>query len=167
MVAVGGCGKLLSTEPLTADCLHRQDAASIPSSSAFPFASRKTIWLPQLLPPGTILLPKKREDQRNDPPDVAASPPPAQQGSPKAVASGPDPDTGCGPCPVLGQCTVHEDGSHLKGTREHFGPTDVPEAKQVQNLCLWLAAPATADSSHQAPERQEAKERLGVETPLC
>lgn len=54
-----------------------------------PFASRQTIWLPQLLPPATFLLTGKGEDH---PPDVAASPPPAQQGSPKAVASGPDPD---------------------------------------------------------------------------
>lgn len=132
----GGCGKLfslqlLSTQPLITDCLCRQCAASIPSSSAFPFASRKTIWLPQLLPPRTFLLPIKRED-----PDVAASLPPAQQGFPKAVISRPDPDTGCDrTASCLRQCTAHEDSTHLKGTREHFGPTGVSEAKQMQNLC--------------------------------
>lgn len=112
----------------------------------------------------------KGEDQQRSPPGVAASPPPAQHGSPRVVASGPDPERAAAPAAChLWQCAPHEDDRHLKAQESSLEQhlTGSSGAKQMmQHLCTSpLAAPATAAGSHQALERQGVREGLGAETP--
>lgn len=113
----------------------------------------------------------KGEDQQRCPPGVAASPPPAQHGSPgwrpqdltqRELQLQLPPAWG-------NEHSPQEDDSHLKCTGKPFGATvDRGLWSQTDNaapLYLSLTAPAAAAGSHQAPERQGAKEALGAKPP--
>lgn len=109
---------------------------SLGMQTSMPFASRETIWLPTApnLRDLSVALKQRSEKitlQMWLPQHLQHSralPRGWPQGLTQTLARDPS-------APCLGQCTACEDGGHLQGTRELFGPTGVSEAKQMQNLC--------------------------------